>query len=478
MSFFSILQMVKFQIEKFVRGYFFEGWDMRYFFSHCYYLGVIFIFGWLMGWGCSENKRCIKSTDCGRSEICINQKCQKRTGKPCVASQEHIQCSAGERCVDGLCLITKKNPNEGCSEDLDCPYNQRCDTIREKCVDCLQNKDCPNGQICLDWYCISGDAGIPENNVDIVFVGCRSDADCDLHSKCDLNEFRCKTTSGQCVTDNECKGGLHCEKEHCKLGRRECGTPFLQCHPKFVCAYDRFCYRFPCLSKIDCPYDQFCDTKTGKCEKNDPNDCVISACPKGQICNTKTHKCHVENATKCLQDSDCLPPNGTCYKGFCRSCDDAFSCPSNKKCEISSGLCIKPTAQCRANIDCKPPAGTCRNGMCRSCASQFSCTVGKCDFPSGRCIEPPCKKNLDCKPPTGTCNQGKCETCTTDFLCKLGNICDVDLGRCVPRCNKNSDCRDPYGTCRNGLCQSCAKHFKCDIGQRCQSFSGRCFPNP
>ena len=98
-----------------------------------------------------------------------------------------------------------------------------------------------------------------------------------------------------------------------------------------------------------------------------------------------------QDATTCLQDSDCAdgvtdPCSGaSCDSGICTffivSCIPGFVCCGN-------GACCPATAACQSDIDCAEAAddpctgARCENGVCvpyiLTCAAGFDCCKGIC----------------------------------------------------------------------------------------------------
>src|SRR5439155_18880965 len=74
----------------------------------------------------------------------------------------------------------------GCATDSDCTDGRRCDKGSAKCVQCVEDGDCPAGAVCgADHGCGRGctaahgcgDAGVCETDASVC-VECNTDADC------------------------------------------------------------------------------------------------------------------------------------------------------------------------------------------------------------------------------------------------------------------------------------------------------------
>jgi len=142
-------------------------------------------------------------------------------------------CPVELRCVEAACVQ--------CAADTDCvnPATARCDTMRHRCVQCLESADCDLGSTCdaLASRCLPS---------------CEEKADClrDAHG-CDARRGVCY----QCDEDRECAAS--------SLGH--------------FCAIDGSgCAQ--CREDSDCP-SQHCDPLGGRCvECRDGADCASGLC--------------------------------------------------------------------------------------------------------------------------------------------------------------------------------------------------------
>jgi Cys-rich repeat protein len=201
---------------------------------------------------------------------------------------EDEDCPEGQVCVDGKCVTPTPTPTETpeCVEDEDCPEGQVC--VDGKCVtpsptptrtpECTEDEDCPEGQVCVDGTCVTPTATpTPEGF-------CTDDDDCPPGQVCVDN--RCvtptptRTPVGFCTSDDDCPEGQICIDNRCV-------TPTPSPTP------DGFC-----TSDDDCPPGQVC---------------VDNMCTDTTPTPTPTKKgggggcsCEIDPAERTLRASDAL----------------------------------------------------------------------------------------------------------------------------------------------------------------------------
>lgn len=140
-------------------------------------------------------------------------------------------CSDGRVCQDGACVAPCTEG--GCAEGL-------CDLDSGRCVECLDETDCPDGFVCNGFTdrcaaavigCTSDEecAGLRCDTIKGVCVQCVSDGDCGLGALCDLLTGSC-TVEESCATDGDCAFGV------CHPDKRSCVECFNPAHcPSGVC---------------------------------------------------------------------------------------------------------------------------------------------------------------------------------------------------------------------------------------------------
>ena len=89
---------------------------------------------------CVEN--CMKDSQCGPSEKCVNGKCIEGCNK-----DKH--CGAGYKCIQGECI-------RACKTEEHCDIEQFCHIDFEICLDqCQADQDCSGGYKCINGECLA-----------------------------------------------------------------------------------------------------------------------------------------------------------------------------------------------------------------------------------------------------------------------------------------------------------------------------------
>lgn len=140
-------------------------------------------------------------------------------------------CTDGRVCQDGACVAPCSEG--GCQEGL-------CDLDSGRCVECLDETDCPDGMVCNTFTdrctaavagCTDDDqcAGLRCDTIKGSCVQCLEDGDCGLSALCDLLTGSC-TVEQTCVNDGDCSFGV------CHPDKRTCVECFNPAHcPSGVC---------------------------------------------------------------------------------------------------------------------------------------------------------------------------------------------------------------------------------------------------
>lgn len=112
--------------------------------------------------------------------------------------------------VSGLLYYFVFNSNNNtttCTSNSDCSGNTPiCNTTTGTCVQCLENNDCPAGQICQNNECVVGTA-------------------CSSNSDCSGSTPYCDTTTGtcvQCIENSDCSSGQACSNNVCTACDSSC----------------------------------------------------------------------------------------------------------------------------------------------------------------------------------------------------------------------------------------------------------------
>jgi peptidoglycan-associated lipoprotein len=105
---------------------------------------------------------CKKDSHCHDGEYCVNNKCQQ--------CRDNGDCPEGQECAAGAC----REIPQYCTESADCAEGQICRDNR--CGPCLSAGDCPEGQVCSEGQCMVAE--------------CQTTEDCPAGLSC-VN-YRCK----------------------------------------------------------------------------------------------------------------------------------------------------------------------------------------------------------------------------------------------------------------------------------------------
>jgi hypothetical protein len=373
----------------------------------------------------------------------------------------------------------------GCSDDKQCGGNTPfCDKASKTCVACVDEAQCPDGQVCKANACvpgcsktkpICGDAGTCD-----VATGqcslCKADGDCadPANPRCDVGTGRCVA----CLPDNDnCGQGKYCvelngnyscnsgcaKDADCKAGLDGGGAANLACC-NHVCIDTAADTKNCGTCGNTCAQGSLCCTGACVDPTNDVNNC--SACGKA---------CSATHATVSCDQSACAVK--ACDQGFA-DCDkaeengcevDTTSDPNNcsacgQACSIANGVAGCAGSACTI-ASCNDGFADCDKTAANGCEVTTLSDVKNC----GAC-------GNDCGVPangTASCGSGKCTvTCAPGFLDCDGdfkNGCEVDgtkdpsnCGACGAICGAvaNGSAACAAGVCGIGSCNN--GFFDCD----------------
>ena len=357
------------------------------------------------------------------------------------------QCSQLGQCPEGFtCFPDKRCYKPGATPDCNpaCSGATRvCDKTSLKCVQCLADKDCPDGALCdlksqaCKPGCNAGHAscGADAGSCDVDLGSCRgclSDAECP-----DMANPRCDLPSGRCVpcvpmADN-CPTGRYCSGAN---GLWSCVSG---CKVQSECAADggsMDCCNHKC---VDTTSDK---TNCGVCGKTceNGNTCCSGSCadPSSDVsnCGGCGMACMLQNVMGPM-----------CVTSIC-----AFT-----KCNPGFGDCdLIPTNGCETNIGMDPK----NCGGCGMACGPFPNAIPGCAVAS--CTIMTCMKGFaDCD---GAVKNG-CEVDTFNDVknCNgCGNVCPnvingvpgCTLGKCgIEKCNTTfRDCdMNPMNGCEANI---------------------------
>ena len=403
------------------------------------------------------------------------------------------KCTVDGKCPEGLTCFPDKRCYKPGSNPTCMPVCSGqaplCDKMTLKCVQCLAEKDCPVGNVCVAQVCKPGcSAGHPSCvpdagtcDVDLgACRGCLSDAECS-----DMSKPRCDKPTGLCVpclpSDDQCPTGKYCDG---KDGRYACVDGCAsneQCakvaqsggDPKAITCCGNRC--------VDVTQDA---AHCGKCG---------TACSNGMSCCNATCVDRASDVTNCGGcGTVCTPKNvdaPACAMSACGygKCNMGFGdCDSNagNGCETPTANDVKNCGSCGSPCMMVPNAQvTCVAGNC----AIGGCTMGYADCNRqagdgcevaivndikncGACgVVCPVPMNAQAACAMGKCGIGPCAANYFNCNANPADGCEVNLtndamncgvcGRvCVPGANQNASC--VANMCRN----VCKQGFgDCDV---------------
>ncbi len=356
--------------------------------------------------GCRSNLQCTQD-----GQRCIGGQC-RALNAGCTSNGE---CSAEQFCeiATGSCMERAARIDE-CSLQSDCTAqnDKYCDPILRRCVECINNDQCPPDTICR-----------------------RSDGSCGKDDRCtrdtDCTGLVCDTDRGLCVPCNasiDCPLGQSCREHQCFVDE----GPSLGTDSVLV----------PCQTQAECdPYGKVCDKAKTKAKCIDctaPDQCGIGrTCARGTcVANSSEAPPKSGAPGSCATDAECGGQVCT-LNFFCSPCFSDFMCNTalsglaeKRICEQASGKCT--ATQCSSATQCAPGLG-CFRGHCTSCVYDTECRINE------------------------TCNAGSCSAgdtsnaeCSNDTKCSDGRVCDLSLGLCVD-CTVRAECDAGYACVGNPL---------------------------
>lgn len=212
---------------------------------------------------------CHIDEDCSASESCRNNRCLN----PCKSSP----CGP-----NALCTVSNHRASCSCGSGFVPNPSAKIACVRAPSQPCTENKQCPNGNVCIDESCKTV---------------CASHEGCLSNERCDLLTGICKPL---CRKDQNCRNGEICEGLLCVIG----------CRSNSGCPPDKECLNNKCIDPCSSP--TACGTNAQCLVANYQKQCV---CPPPLVGNPSELCQH--QITPCYSDSECI--NGrVCYGGFCQ----------------------------------------------------------------------------------------------------------------------------------------------------------------
>ncbi len=330
----------------------------------------------------------------------------------------HTACDDGQYCNG----IETCDPVVGCVPGVAPCLDQLCDELTDACVDCLNDLDCDDGNLCTVDTCDSGHCEYPP-------LACE-DADACTIDTCNI-DIGCVNEPVVCPPDEVCVNGV-CE--------------VLACNANGICEEGEDCRNCP----DDCPTVENAWCGNGTCETADGEDCltcpvdcegVQSGAPSRRFCcgagaGVNPIECSDPRCTvgglACV--SDPVVPS-CCGDLVCEGIEDEFmceiDCASAHGC--GDGVCSVDEDTCSCEVDCGSPPSSenlstgCTDGVDNDCDGLIDCDDRDCD------------------------NAVSCSPCDYDGVCESGENCR----NCVKDCPGDPESRrsESY-CCGNGVLES------------------------
>ena len=400
-----------------------------------------------------------------------------------------------------------------------------CDALEPAAEDCNGMDDNCDGDVDEAVFLEGNYIGLCDDGSDCSNDACKGVDGCS-HEPLDV---------GECVDDDPCTVGDHCEEGACV------GSPVV-CDDSNPCTDDSCdglggCQFEPnyaeCDDSIPCTVGDHCNAGACSgtqvsCECNDDADCDPleddDLCNGTLVCDTGKipHQCEVDPLTVVvcpppLDPEDlctavtCNPDNGFCSEGAANTgfaCDDEDACTIGDTCE--NGQCVPGVpANCADDTPCTDDwcdaangcqhdvnsapcndgdgctlGDQCQDGQCVSgapvdCNDGNTCTADSCDASSGCVHTPaagPCSDNNLCTGgdhcEAGACHYDSLLECDDDNICTTDG-CDPENG-CVHGLN-SAPCDDDNPCTTGDYCSlgQCvfAGSLSCDDGNSCTADS-------
>jgi Cys-rich repeat protein len=378
-------------------------------------------------------------------------------------------------CGDGPCAAT-------CATDNDCKNGLHCDPKDSRCVPCVQDSQCPPGQVCAPGsrscnkgcsmaHPDCGDAGICDPNSNAC-VQCFKDSDCTdpKNPRCDANQhlcFPCLPTNDNCPHGSYCQqsGNNYVCAAGCKddtdcggaspdggAGDGGAGDGGMAPGPGAHCIQNK-CSE--CKIDTDCPLGKIC--KAGAC---------VDGCSNVQGCPAQLACCAGKCSDTTLDYQNCGMCGKVCTNGW-NCCNSMCSNPQNdvmncggcgNTCMVANGIPACTLRQCTIAM-CNPGFKDCNGSIKDGCETNTDSNVNNC----GACNNPCALPNASPRCVNGMCQVAGCNFGFGDCDMNPLNGCETPTSSDVNNCGGcGMKCALAHATakCTLGMCQIGA----CDPG--------------
>jgi plastocyanin len=232
---------------------------------------------------------CLTNADCDDGVACTDDVC---TQGACTSTPNNANCPS-----DGLFC----NGTEFCDAAADCLSTgnpctgSQCDEAGDRCVQCLNDGQCNDGNVCTDDACTNGNCQLTPNT-----ATCDDNDECTEADACSNGQCSGTPIEGCCAVDEDCTDADPCTEDTCEGGS---------------CQHDPIEDCGACVEDADC---------------DDGNPCTDESCVD--------ERCRVvSNEAACDDDDPCTEAD-SCVDGLCTGvpmedccaadgdCDDADEC--------------------------------------------------------------------------------------------------------------------------------------------------------
>ena len=413
-----------------------------------------------------DGNTCDDGDDCSTLDTCQGGVCTAGTSNKDTDGDTYVDsaCPGGNDCDDNQ-IAVNPGASEGPPGDATCSdtWDNDCDALTDlddilDCVDCTQDSDCDDGNVCTTNTCPAGvcvDTPVADG-------------------------FPCDDSNG-CTQTDECQAGV------CTGSNPVTCTASDQCHDAGVCIPATGLCTDP--AKADgttCDDSDLCSgistCQAGVCTGSDWVTCTASdQCHDVGTCNPGTGVCTDPAKTdgSPCDDSNACTQTDTCQGGVCTGsnpvvCSPLDQCHNAGTCNPGTGICSNPQkpngSPCDDSNACTQ-TDTCQGGVCTGsnpvvCNPLDQChDAGTCNPGTGICTNPPKADGTACDDvdmctQTDTCQAGVCTgsnpvICTAQDQCHDAGTCDPGTGVCSnPQKSDGSPCDDGDPCSTNDVCDS------------------------
>lgn len=287
---------------------------------------------------------CLNSSQCDDGNPCTNNVCNAsgdctypNNSLPC---NDGLFCTTTDTCSSGVC-VGSGNP---------CSSGQLCDEGGNRCVQCLSNSDCNDGNVCTTDSCdaVTGECVFTNNT-----IACNDGLFCTATDVCSGGAcvgsgdpcpgLLCNESTNacvECILNADCPSdGNGCTDERCIAGECFNINNTLPCNDGLFCTASDVCSSGACVGTGDrCP-GELCDEDRNRCA-----ECITNAdCDDGIACTTDA----------------CTLSTGQCANAPNHvSCNDGVFCNGVEQCSLTLG-CVSPGNPCDNPDTCDENADTC-----------------------------------------------------------------------------------------------------------------------